>query len=163
MNWNNKISSKICTVSQFKSAKLNWDKKSKIVFTNGCFDLLHNGHLCYLMDAASLGDKLIIGLNSDASVKRLKGENRPIKNENERALQLASLAFVDAVILFEEDTPLELIKSIMPNLLVKGGDYSVGAIVGAEEVTKNGGEVKLIPFIKGYSSTNLIDQIKSLQ
>jgi rfaE bifunctional protein nucleotidyltransferase chain/domain len=163
MNWNNKITSKICTVSQFKDNTLNWEKNSRTVFTNGCFDLLHNGHLCYLMDAAALGDKLIIGLNSDASVKRLKGENRPIKNENERALQLASLAFVDGVILFEEDTPLELIKSIMPNLLVKGGDYSVGAIVGAEEVTKNGGEVKLIPFIKGYSSTNLIDQIKSLQ
>jgi len=132
----------------------------KVVFTNGCFDILHRGHLEYLQAAADLGDILVVGLNSDASVKRLKGENRPINNQNDRAFALASLVFVDAVIIFDEDTPLELIQRVKPNVLVKGGDYSIGNIVGADFVKNIGGEVQVIPFVDGYSTTQIIEKMK---
>ncbi|WP_345230259.1 D-glycero-beta-D-manno-heptose 1-phosphate adenylyltransferase [Olivibacter ginsenosidimutans] len=132
----------------------------KVVFTNGCFDLLHPGHLNYLLEAAALGQKLVIGLNSDASVKRLKGQNRPINDEMTRASFLACLYFIDAISIFEEDTPLELIKAIKPNILVKGGDYTVNTIVGANEVLARGGTVKTLAFVPGYSTTNLIKKIQ---
>lgn len=132
------------------------------MFTNGCFDILHHGHLDYLAKAAEEGNILIIGLNSDASVKRLKGEERPVNHEQDRALQLASLMLVDAVCLFEEDTPLQLIQTILPDVLAKGGDYTIETIVGAKEVMDNGGKVAIIPFVEGYSTTALISQIKKL-
>lgn len=135
----------------------------KIVFTNGCFDILHVGHLSYLMEAAKLGDKLVIGLNSDESVRRLKGENRPINAERNRALMLVALFFVDAVVVFEEDTPLRLIQQILPKVLVKGGDYRKENIVGAKEVEENGGDVVVIDFLNGYSSTSIINKISNLK
>lgn len=131
----------------------------KIVFTNGCFDILHIGHLSYLLKAASLGDQLIIGLNADESVRKLKGENRPVNDVRSRALMLAALYFVDAVIVFEEETPLELIKQILPDVLVKGGDYTLATIVGAAEVQANGGKVEIVKFLDGYSSTSIINKI----
>jgi rfaE bifunctional protein nucleotidyltransferase chain/domain len=140
----------------------NWKSEGKkIVFTNGVFDLLHLGHITYMAKAAELGDKLIIGLNSDASVKRLKGENRPVNDQSNRAALLATMYFIDAVVVFEEDTPLNLITQIMPNILVKGADYSVENIAGAKEVLANGGEVKTITLVEGHSSTNIINKIKS--
>jgi rfaE bifunctional protein nucleotidyltransferase chain/domain len=133
---------------------------NKVVFTNGVFDLLHLGHITYLSKAAELGDKLIIGLNTDASVKRLKGESRPVNDQSNRAALLAALFFVDAVILFEEDTPRELITQLMPDVLIKGADYTVENIAGAKEVLANGGEVKTISLVEGYSSTSIINKIK---
>ena len=135
-------------------------KNNKIIFTNGCFDLLHDGHLQLLIKAKQLGGKLIVGINSDDSVKRLKGESRPIKNQTSRLLQLAALQMVDGVILFEEDTPLELIKMIEPDILVKGGDYKIETIVGANDVITNGGRVEIIPIVEGFSTSNIIAQIK---
>ena len=132
----------------------------KIVFTNGCFDILHVGHVQYLREAAQLGDILVIGLNSDASIKRIKGEDRPINKEQDRAEILAALEFVDYVVLFEEDTPINLIKAIKPNVLVKGGDYKKENIVGWDFVEQNGGEVKTISFVEGKSTTNIINLIK---
>jgi len=134
---------------------------SKSVFTNGCFDILHVGHVRYLREARLLGDKLIVGLNSDASVKRLKGESRPVVSQDDRKEVLEALEFVDEVHIFDEDTPLELIKKIQPQILVKGGDYSIGNIVGAKEVLGWGGEVKSLSFHKGHSSTELINKNKS--
>lgn len=128
----------------------------RIVFTNGVFDILHKGHISLLSAAASLADILIVGANSDASVKRLKGNSRPVNDENSRALLLASLVMVDVVIIFEDDTPLELIKSILPDVLVKGGDYTLAQIVGAKEVINNGGEVKIIPLEEGFSTTSIL-------
>ena len=133
----------------------------KIVFTNGVFDILHQGHLILLSEAASFADILIVGINSDASVKRLKGDSRPVNDEHSRALLLASLVMVDAVIIFEEDTPLELIKMIMPHVMVKGGDYTIEEIVGAKETLDNGGEVKIIPIEKGFSTTSIIEKTKN--
>lgn len=133
----------------------------KIVFTNGCFDILHHGHVDYLSKAADLGDVLIIGVNTDASVKRLnKGPNRPIQNENDRMLLLSAIQFVEAVILFDEDTPLDLIKAIQPDVLVKGGDWKESEIVGADVVKAKGGEVKVIPFVEGYSTTSIEKRIR---
>lgn len=133
----------------------------KIVFTNGVFDLIHPGHITYLADAAAQGDKLIIGLNSDSSVKRLgKGDDRPINNQDARALLLASFFFIDAVVIFDEDTPHNLITTLMPNVLAKGGDYTIDTIVGAKEVMANGGEVKVISFVDGFSSTAIIKKIR---
>ncbi|MBQ3733473.1 MAG: D-glycero-beta-D-manno-heptose 1-phosphate adenylyltransferase [Bacteroidales bacterium] len=132
----------------------------KIVFTNGCFDVLHYGHVHYLLQAKALGDILVIGLNSDDSVRRLKGPTRPINGENERAFVLAALACVDYVTLFEEDTPEELIKDVRPDVLVKGGDYTLDNIVGANFVTQNGGTVTTIPFVEGFSSTRIIEKLK---
>ncbi len=134
----------------------------KIVFTNGCFDLLHLGHLSYLKEAASLGDRLIIGLNADASVRSLKGAMRPIWNERERSLHLACLTFVDAVVVFEEATPQRLIELLLPDILVKGGDYSLEEVVGKEVVEAAGGRVSILSFIEGYSSTALIEKIQSV-
>ncbi len=134
----------------------------KIVFTNGCFDILHYGHLDLLARAADLGNILIVGLNSDASVKKLKGEDRPVNNEHDRAFQLASLLCVDAVYLFEEDTPQQLIETISPDVLVKGGDYTIDTIVGAQHVLQQGGAVEIIPFVPGYSTSSLLDRIKKL-
>ena len=131
----------------------------KIVFTNGCFDLLHVGHIKYLSQAKDLGDILIIGLNSDKSVKKLKGNNRPINSFEDRAKLLAALKFVDLVIMFEEQTPENLIKEIIPDVLVKGGDYDIEEIVGYQTVIDNGGKVKTLSFYEGYSSTNYIDKI----
>jgi rfaE bifunctional protein nucleotidyltransferase chain/domain len=140
----------------------SWKSEGKkVVFTNGVFDLLHLGHITYMAKAAELGDKLIIGLNADASVKRLKGENRPVNDQSNRAALLATMYFIDAVVVFEEDTPLNLITHIMPDILVKGADYSVENIAGAKEVLANGGEVKTITLVEGHSSTNIINKIKS--
>ncbi len=133
----------------------------RVVFTNGCFDLIHPGHLHYLMEARSLGQRLVIGLNGDESVSRLKGTHRPIMPEEARALLLASLAYVDLVVSFDEDTPLELIQTLRPDVLVKGGDYTIDQIVGAPEVISWGGEVKVLPFLPGYSSTAIETKIKS--
>tara|TARA_Y100001970_G_scaffold132395_1_gene163340 strand:- start:392 stop:856 length:465 start_codon:yes stop_codon:yes gene_type:complete len=131
----------------------------KIVFTNGCFDLLHVGHIKYLSQAKDLGDILIIGLNSDKSVKKLKGDNRPINSFEDRAKLLSALKPVDLVIIFEEQTPENLIKEIVPDVLVKGGDYNIEEIVGYQTVIDNGGLVKTLSFYDGYSSTNYIDKI----
>jgi len=133
----------------------------KVVFTNGCFDLLHPGHIQYLNDAKALGDILVVGLNSDASVKRLKGESRPLNNEKDRKFMLENLKSVDLVEIFEEDTPLNLIKKIKPDILVKGGDYKPDSIVGSIFVKDNGGEVKCLSFLDGYSTTHLISAIKN--
>jgi D-beta-D-heptose 7-phosphate kinase/D-beta-D-heptose 1-phosphate adenosyltransferase len=133
-----------------------------IVFTNGVFDILHPGHIFSLSQAAKEADFLIVGLNSDNSVKRLKGQQRPVTNQDSRALLLASLLMVDAVVIFEEDTPLELINSIRPDVLVKGGDYTIENIVGAKEVISNGGRVVINPVLEGYSTTNTIDKLKAL-
>jgi rfaE bifunctional protein nucleotidyltransferase chain/domain len=135
----------------------------KIVFTNGCFDLLHLGHLDYLSKAADLGTKLVIGLNSDFSTQKLKGPNRPICDQTSRASLLAALFFVDAVVLFDEDTPLNLISKILPQVLVKGADYQIENIVGAKEVLNNRGEVKTITFLPGYSTTTIEQKIINSQ
>jgi rfaE bifunctional protein nucleotidyltransferase chain/domain len=154
--------SKITTLPQLTERIAAWKIDSKkVVFTNGVFDLLHLGHITYLSKAAELGDKLIIGLNTDASVKRLKGESRPVNDQNNRAALLAALFFVDAVILFDEDTPRELISRLLPDVLIKGADYTVENIAGAKEVLANGGEVKTIKLVEGYSSTNIINKIKA--
>jgi D-glycero-beta-D-manno-heptose 1-phosphate adenylyltransferase len=133
----------------------------KMVFTNGVFDILHKGHIASLNEAASYGDILIVAVNADSSVKKLKGPTRPVNDENARALVLASLLQTDAVIIFEEDTPLELIKQIMPNVLVKGGDYTIDQIAGAKEVLAAGGEVKIATIVEGISTTKIIDLLKN--
>ena len=133
----------------------------KIVFTNGCFDIVHLGHIDYLEKSRALGDKLVLGLNTDASVSRLKGPSRPVVNEYARARLMAALSFVDTVILFDEPTPLELIQTICPDILVKGDDYTPQNIVGADFVVGRGGEVKTIALVKGYSTTSLIEKIKN--
>ncbi|MDI3319708.1 D-glycero-beta-D-manno-heptose 1-phosphate adenylyltransferase [Pinibacter soli] len=134
----------------------------KIAFTNGCFDILHKGHIASLSQAAKEADVLVVGLNSDASTKRLKGEGRPVNNEQARATVLASLLMVDAVILFDEDTPLELIKKVMPDVIVKGGDYTLDQIVGAKEVMAHGGRVVINPIVEGYSTTGILGKIAAL-
>ena len=135
-------------------------ERKKIVFTNGCFDLLHVGHIRYLVQAKKLGDFLIIGLNSDSSVKELKGKDRPINSFDDRATLLSAIESVDLVIMFEEQTPENLIKDIVPDILVKGGDYNIEDIVGYQTVMQNGGQVKTLSFYDGYSSTNYINKIK---
>ena len=132
----------------------------KIIFTNGCFDLLHLGHLSYLAEARALGDRLVVGLNSDASVRRLKGNHRPIHDIESRAMMLASLQFIDAVVVFEADTPLSLIESVLPDVLVKGGDYKPNQIVGYDVTIKHGGTVEVLSFLEGYSSTKIEARIK---
>ncbi len=152
--------------------KIKWDLKEaigglemrrtkgkKIVFTNGCFDILHSGHIYYLNEARALGDYLVVGVNSDSSVTRLKGHKRPILPLKERLEILSGLEMVDMLIPFEEDTPLNLIETISPSVLVKGGDYTIPTIVGAEYVLKNGGEVKVLSFKEGSSTTNIIETI----
>lgn len=132
----------------------------KIVFTNGCFDILHVGHVTYLEKASKYGDIMVIGLNSDNSVRRLKGESRPINNENDRAIILTSLKSIDYVTIFDEDTPENLIKELTPDVLIKGGDYNIKDIVGAEYVKKNGGKVAIIPLVQGKSTTNIINKMQ---
>jgi D-beta-D-heptose 7-phosphate kinase/D-beta-D-heptose 1-phosphate adenosyltransferase len=131
-----------------------------VVFTNGCFDILHRGHLDYLARAADFGNALVVGVNTDASVRRLKGPSRPVHNEQDRLFALASLLVVNAVCLFDEDTPLSLIEELKPDVLAKGGDYSVETIVGAPEVMARGGRVEVIPFVEGYSTTALIEKLR---
>ena len=155
------IKSKIYSLSDLKIQSDKWKKNGKkIVFTNGCFDLVHRGHLEVLANTADLGDKLIIGLNSDSSIKELKGENRPIMDEISRAILLASLQFVDAIVFFSDETPLNLIETLVPDILAKGGDYKVTEIAGNGVVLENGGEVILFPFIDGVSSTKIVEKIK---
>ncbi|MCC9136665.1 D-glycero-beta-D-manno-heptose 1-phosphate adenylyltransferase [Pontibacter silvestris] len=152
---------KIFTVSQLQNRLQIWHNQNQtIVFTNGCFDLLHLGHVDYLEKARSLGDKLVLGLNTDASISRIKGPSRPLQDETSRARIMASLLFIDAVVLFNEDTPLELIKIVQPDILVKGDDYTVESIVGHEVVLARGGEVKTVPLVKGYSTTNIVKKIE---
>ncbi len=156
------IEKKIIAKNDFHQQLALWRfEQEKIVFTNGCFDILHAGHLQYLAQARSLGTKLVIGLNSDASVKRLKGNHRPINDDMTRTMMLASLEVVDAVIIFEEDTPFDLIDFIRPSILVKGGDYKIEDIVGADIVLQNGGEVKTLLFLEGYSTTNIESKIRN--
>ena len=134
--------------------------EKKIVFTNGCFDILHPGHLKLLKEAKSFGDILIVGINSDSSVRILKGEGRPVVNQQDRLVILACLKIVDFVIIFEEETPLNLIKCISPAVLVKGGDYKLSEIVGGEHVIKNGGKVKIVKLKEGYSTSKFLKKIK---
>lgn len=137
-------------------------KSKTIAFTNGVFDILHEGHIAVLSKAASFADVLIVGINSDASVRKLKGESRPVNNENSRALMMASLIMVDVVIIFDQETPLALIELIKPDVLIKGGDYTIGTIVGAKEVIDSGGKVEIIPLEAGFSTTGIIDKISKI-
>ncbi len=156
------IASKIQSIEQSNKTIENWRKeKETIVFTNGCFDLLHLGHIDYLTKAKDLGSKLIIGVNSSQSVTRLKGPTRPINSTETRAFMLAAFKFVDLVVIFEDDTPIDLISNIKPNILVKGGDYTLETVVGAKEVMKYGGDVKIIPFLEGFSTTSIVTKIQS--
>ena len=155
------IPSKIYNLPELLQEIRRWRlKNNKIVFTNGVFDILHQGHIASLSQAASFGNILIVGVNTDASVKRLKGPTRPVNEENARALVFSSLVMTDAVILFEEDTPLNLITEIMPDVLVKGGDYTIDQIAGAKEVIENGGEVVLADIVEGVSTTKIIEKMK---
>ncbi|UAY51071.1 D-glycero-beta-D-manno-heptose 1-phosphate adenylyltransferase [Ferruginibacter albus] len=155
------IGDKIFTIESIQHQINRWRLlNKKIVFTNGVFDILHEGHIASLTEAATYGDVLIVGLNADASVKRLKGETRPVNNQHSRAILLSSLIMTDAIVVFEEDTPLDLIKSILPDILVKGGDYTVEQIAGAKEVIANGGEVKIVPIVEGFSTTGIIERMK---
>lgn len=161
--WNQLISDKIYTSREALAKQVNtWNMyNEKVVFTNGCFDILHLGHIDYLCKAADLGDRLIVGLNTDASVSKLKGSSRPVIHQDTRLMKLAALAFVDAVILFDEETPLALITTIHPQVLAKGGDYTLDTIVGAKEVLAKNGRVEVIPFLAGHSSTAIIEKIKN--
>ena len=157
----NKINSKIFSLDDLKNQVNAWKQAGEeVVFTNGCFDIIHRGHIEVLAQTADLGDRLIIGLNSDSSIQKLKGEDRPIIDQQARAILLAALSFVDAVILFPEDTPINLISTLLPDVLAKGGDYEIETIVGHEIVQQKGGKVKLVPFVDGFSSTTIIDKIK---
>ncbi|MCX6231763.1 MAG: D-glycero-beta-D-manno-heptose 1-phosphate adenylyltransferase [Bacteroidetes bacterium] len=154
------IQSKILKADDLHHMLAYWRFKGmKIVFTNGCFDILHAGHVEYLAKAASEGNVLIIGLNTDASVRRIKGHHRPINDENARALIMASLNFVNAVVLFDEDTPYELIKLIQPDILIKGSDYKPEDIVGYDILKAKGGEIKTIELVPGYSTTAIEQKI----
>ncbi|MBQ0130520.1 MAG: D-glycero-beta-D-manno-heptose 1-phosphate adenylyltransferase [bacterium] len=154
------IKNKLLSREALKTKLAEWRSAGEtIVFTNGCFDILHRGHVEYLAQAADLGDKLIIGLNTDASVKRLKGESRPVNDEKSRALLLSALQFVDAVVFFDEDTPYELIKQVQPDILVKGNDYKPEEIVGYDIVTAKGGKVLTIDLVEGFSTTNIIKRL----
>ena len=158
----NKINNKIFSLDDLKNQVNAWKQAGEeVVFTNGCFDIIHRGHIEVLAQTADLGDRLIIGLNSDTSIQKLKGKNRPIIEEQCRAILLASLEFVDAVVIFSEDTPLKLISALLPDVLAKGGDYEIETIVGHEIVQNNGGEVILVPFVDGFSSTTIIEKIKN--
>ncbi|MFW5820439.1 MAG: D-glycero-beta-D-manno-heptose 1-phosphate adenylyltransferase [Bacteroidota bacterium] len=151
-----KIQEKIISGEELIEKKI----AGKVVFTNGCFDIIHRGHIEYLAKAADLGDHFVIGLNSDQSVRALKGPNRPVQTQESRASILASLFFVDYVIIFEEDTPANLIRLLQPDVLVKGGDYKAEEIVGFDTVTSKGGKVEIIDFVEGYSSTSILRKIR---
>ena len=162
MKFNDIIGAKIMALEKALPIVEEWKKMGdKVVFTNGCFDLLHKGHVQYLADAADLGDRLIIGLNSDNSVTRLKGPGRPLQDESARASVLASLLVTDLIIFFGEDTPLDLIQSLSPDVLVKGGDYNISDIVGADHVISTGGEVKTIEIVQGYSTSDIETRIRN--
>ena len=157
-----KTGDKIKILLQAKDQVREWKSQGKkIVFTNGCFDLLHLGHVDYLEKARSLGDKLVLGLNSDDSVSRFKGQNRPIQDQISRSRVLAGFQFVDLVVFFNEDTPLDLITEMQPDILVKGSDYLAENIVGADVVKRSGGVVKTIDFVPGYSTSKIVEKIKN--
>ena len=161
MNHLESITRKIVTLDEAKQIVAEWKSAGeKIVFTNGCFDIIHKGHVSYLSNARDLGTKLILGLNTDESVKRLKGENRPVKELESRALTVASFEYIDLVVPFSDDTPLKVISTLLPDVLVKGGDYKIADIVGAKEVTANGGTVQTIDFVDGFSTTNYFRKLK---
>ena len=154
------IQQKIYTLPELERRMLQWRFLGKTVaFTNGCFDILHRGHISSLTQAAAEADLLVVGLNSDASTRGLKGPGRPVNDQDSRALVLASLLMVDAVILFEEETPYNLITALKPDVLVKGGDYTIDTIVGAKEVIANGGRVVINPIVEGFSTTGIIKKI----
>lgn len=155
----NKIVSNQSFISQSKEWK---EKGQKVVFTNGCFDLIHAGHIDYLEKAGNFGDKLVVGLNTDRSVLKLKGPGRPLSDQNARARILAALEFVDLVTLFDEDTPYKLIRQVVPDILVKGNDYAEEEIVGAKIVKENGGKVRTVPMVTGYSTSDFIKKIKEV-
>lgn len=162
MDFNQINQNKILSPDQLILKNAYWRFKNfRIVFTNGCFDILHLGHIDYLSKARSTGDILVVGLNTDDSVKRLKGNSRPINDEHARARILASLNFVDAVVLFDEETPYELIKRLQPDILVKGSDYKPEDIVGYDILIAKGGEVITIDFLDGYSTSGIVDKIKN--
>jgi rfaE bifunctional protein nucleotidyltransferase chain/domain len=152
---------KIVSLPDAKTKVKTWQQAGqKVVFTNGCFDLIHLGHVDYLEKARALGQKLVLGLNTDDSVSRYKGPERPLQDQNSRARVLASMQFIDLVVFFNEDTPLSLISELVPDVLVKGSDYLTENIVGADVVQKAGGEVKTIDFVSGYSTTRIVEKIK---
>lgn len=156
--------SKLKNLAQGKAQVMAWKGLGdSIVFTNGCFDIMHLGHVDYLEKARNLGDRLVVGLNTDSSVSRFKGPDRPVQDQQSRAMVMAGFQFVDMVILFDEETPLELISELLPDILVKGSDYLAENIVGAEVVKKNGGEVKTIDFVPGYSTSRIVEKIKKLK
>ena len=155
--------SKISPTSEAIKTVVKWKSRGyKIVFSNGCFDILHAGHVDYLEKARKIGDRLIVGINTDNSIRRIKGPTRPIIDEVSRSRILAALEFVDMVVLFREDTPIELIKAIKPDILVKGKDYDISNIIGADFVMQNGGKVETVELTEGFSSTNVIKKIKDL-
>ena len=157
-----KIETKIQTLKQAKKTVRDWiGNNETVVFTNGCFDILHLGHLDYLSKAKDLGSKLVIGVNSSSSVQKLKGPSRPVNSTQSRSTLLAGFECVDLVVVFTEETPLNLIQELKPNILVKGGDYTLSTIVGATEVKQHGGSVKIIPFLPGYSTSNIVTKIQS--
>jgi D-glycero-beta-D-manno-heptose 1-phosphate adenylyltransferase len=154
------IQNKIVTRSDAAEIVGQWQLQGdKIVFTNGCFDIVHRGHVEYLSLAADLGQRMVIGLNTDASVQRLKGPSRPLVDEYSRAVLLAALGFVDLIVFFDEETPYELIKTLQPDVLVKGSDYKPESIVGYDVVTGRGGKVETINFVEGFSTTKLVEKI----
>lgn len=157
------VQHKIYTLPNLLHSVAAWRVTGKtIAFTNGCFDILHEGHIFSLSEAAKQADVLIVGVNADVSVKKLKGQNRPVNNQHSRSLLIASLIIVDAVVIFEEDTPLNLINAILPDVFVKGGDYTVEQIAGAKEVLANGGRVIINPVLQGFSTTGIIEKIIKL-
>ncbi len=158
----NTIQEKIFSLDKLKNQVASWKNSGeKVVFTNGCFDIVHRGHIEVLARTADLGSKFIIGLNSDSSIQKLKGGDRPIIDEQARSILLAALSFVDAVVLFSEETPINLISTLIPDVLAKGGDYDIETIIGHEIIQNIGGEVILVPFVDGFSSTNIIEKIKN--
>lgn len=154
------IKSKIYSLDKFLALRRVWKfQEEELVFTNGCFDILHLGHVEYLAKAAYLGKHMVVGLNTDASIKRIKGPSRPLQDEQTRQMVMASLHFVDAVVLFDDDTPYELIKAIVPDILVKGSDYKAESIIGYDIVIQNGGSVQTIDLTEGYSTTNVVNKM----
>ena len=157
-----KINNKIFDLQLLMKKIEKWrSENKKIVFTNGCFDLIHLGHIEILARSSDLGDKLIIGVNSDLSIKKLKGKNRPIIQESSRIKQLSALEFVDAVVLFDEETPIKLIETIKPDVITKGGDYTAKNVIGNEVVSQKNGEVVIIPLTQGFSTTSILNKIKN--
>ena len=158
----NQLNNKIYSLEELEDKVNGWKQAGEeVVFTNGCFDIIHQGHIEVLARTADLGTKLIVGLNSDSSIQNIKDENRPIIEQQSRAILLASFSFVDAVVLFSEDTPINLISTLKPDVLAKSGDYEISTIVGHKVVQENGGQVILVPFIDGFSSTTIIEKIKN--